>query len=65
MKIHDFFLKIEEEKKKNPHLRKGQIAFNLMMSIKPEKAEIVRGSNIDPFYNDSSIVKFFHFCFKE
>jgi hypothetical protein len=61
--MNSFHQKIEAEKKKNPRLRRGQIAFDLMMKEDPEKAILLMGSIIDPYYNDAVIIKFVNVCF--
>ena len=48
--------------KKYPKWRKGQTVFNVMMEIYPDKANSLRGSDIDPFYNDDNIDKFIEKC---
>jgi hypothetical protein len=42
-----------------PHpLREGQIAFNRLYVLNPELAEQVRGTEADPFYDDSRLPAF-------
>lgn len=33
--------------------RVGQVAFNVLASMRPEIAEAIRGSKVDPFYADN------------
>lgn len=45
--------------------RKGQTYFNVLTKLHPELAEEVRGSKIDPFYNDERLPEFFKFITNE
>lgn len=38
--------------------RKGQAAFNLLYTYFPAEVDSVRGSSLDPFYNDSRLGDF-------
>lgn len=38
-------------------LRKGQLLFNILFQLRPDLAELLRGSPSDPFYNDNNIPK--------
>ena len=40
-------------------LRRGQFAFNLMEDLQPEFAESIRGTELDPFYDDGKLDNFF------
>lgn len=46
-------------------LREGQRAFNLLVVMHPTLAEKVRGSMIDPFYQDERLPAFFEFVAAE
>lgn len=42
--------------------RQGQYAFNLLVMVRPDLSEKVRGSmNNDPFYNDRKLPNFIQF----
>lgn len=41
--------------------RAGQTAFNLLVQVNPTVAEMVRGSDFDPFYRDDRLVDFYDF----
>ena len=41
-----------------PKLRKGQAYFNYLYQLHPDVADEIRGTEFDPFYNDSRIEKF-------
>lgn len=41
-----------------PHLRRGQAAFNTLWEERPDLAELVRGSDIDPYYRDELLDRF-------
>jgi hypothetical protein len=50
---------IEEEisylTEKYPNWRKGQIVFNAAFMLDPDKANLLRGGEVDCFYDDSKI----------
>ena len=41
------------------HQRKGQSAFNLLCSLRPDLSEQVRATPLDPFYQDEILPAFF------
>ncbi len=66
MKDNDYFSfweKVINMRREYPEYRRGQAVFNVMMSVCPEKASELRGSNKDPFYQDSRIKEFVDYCF--
>ena len=65
MTKQEFYTKMASIKKTNPHLRWGQIAFNLMYEINPEVANKYRGSDIDPFHKDIFRDIFIDTCFDD
>lgn len=44
--------------KENPTLRPGQALFLALESLDSEIADMIRGTDADPFYNDKNIRKF-------
>lgn len=48
----------EELLQENPNLRRGQALFNALAEIDPDKANRIRGTGIDPFYNNRNITAF-------
>ena len=42
----------------NPELRVGQSYFNTLYDIKPNMANTIRGTNLDPFYQNRIIPAF-------
>ena len=44
--------------------RVGQGAFNLLVQIRPDIAEMVRGSDYDPFYDNSRLPLFYDFVMR-
>ncbi len=42
----------------HPTMREGQAVFNLLYEIFPTEVDPLRGSLIDPFYNDDNIPAF-------
>jgi len=45
-------------RKENPGMRRGQALFNAFAEIFPDKADRIRGTDIDPFYSDKRIGAF-------
>jgi len=43
----------------NMELRPGQIAFNELYATDPAIANLIRGSEFDPFYDDSKLGAFY------
>lgn len=39
--------------------RSGQGAFNLLVKIRPDLSEMIRGSEFDPFHSDARLVDFY------
>lgn len=44
--------------RKHPHLRCGQYMCNLLYEVRPDLADRIRGTAIDPFYLDERIPDF-------
>jgi hypothetical protein len=42
----------------NPTWRTGQTIFNTIQEFRPEKAEEIRGTDLDPFYAEGGNVEF-------
>lgn len=41
--------------------RSGQAAFNALWNVRPDLADQVRGTDLDPFHNDAVLLPFWHF----
>lgn len=50
MSLHKFYFTMWSMLHKHRELRYGQAAFNLLVEVKPNLAEEVRGTNRDPFF---------------
>jgi len=50
MSLHQFYVGVKEYKSANVFQRYGQAMFNYLRIVRPELAEMVRGTNCDPFY---------------
>ena len=51
-------LKIEEAWEEHSlHWRRGQTVFNTLYELYPDIADDIRGTQLDPFYNDSNVIK--------
>lgn len=59
MSIFSVYLRaVAREMINHPYYRPGQAYFNVLVSYDRELAENIRGSENDPFYNDSSLSGF-------
>lgn len=61
--IGEFYKKLHNTMKTFPHWRRGQATFNVVNELRPDIANEFRGSDIDPFHDDSKIQKFLDTCF--
>jgi len=61
MTFHEFQKKAESNIP--PRIRRGQNLFNVLHDIKPELANSIRGSEIDPFYHDKRIPLFYEWLY--
>jgi hypothetical protein len=48
----DFVLKVNKLHEQTKHWRYGQTYFNVLSSVKPSLAELVRSTIYDPFHKD-------------
>lgn len=44
----------------NPSWRKGQTYFNVLHDVRPDLAELIRGTSIDPFYRECNFAEFMY-----
>lgn len=44
--------------------RNGQAAFNVLYSMHPELAQEIRGTDLDPFYDDSRLYAFYTWVYE-
>lgn len=59
MRLRDHVaLMANQYQKESPELRKGQTLFLALESLDSEIADMIRGTDADPFYNDKNIRKF-------
>lgn len=50
MELYEFHKRVAEIQLKRPFLRKGQIMYNLLAEERPELAESIQATALDPFY---------------
>ncbi len=55
----------EETIKEHPHLKKGQVVFNVIYEMFPDIGNNIRASEIDPSHNDDNIDCFFNYLKKK
>lgn len=58
MSYDDYIVEAARETLKDPTLRRGQAYFNVLLDARPDLAEYVRSTILDPFYSDSIIPEF-------
>ena len=61
MTFEQFVVEAEGQARNMPCYRRGQAYFNLLVHVRPDLAEQVRGSLCDPFYQDKKIGAFMEF----
>jgi hypothetical protein len=61
--VNRMYSMIRTNKAKHPQLREGQLWFNAVACIWPDIAERVRGTDIDPFYDDEKLEAFKSYLF--
>lgn len=52
-------------KEDNPSLRNGQVYFNVLNNVRPDLANRIRSTLIDPYYEDCNLAQFLVFVSKE
>lgn len=50
--LADVSIKFEKWNKQDPTIRYGQLYFSLLSSARPDIAESLRSTKLDPFYKD-------------
>lgn len=58
MNIGQFFAYAIRYAADNPSQRRGQAFFNALYQVRPEIANAIRGTTLDPFYRDERIPAF-------
>lgn len=53
--VEDYQAAVHAALKQHPHWRIGQAHFNVLSDMRPDLAELVRGSALDPFHNDGRV----------
>lgn len=61
MSISEYLRIVATVRGRTPDWRAGQTYYNVLTEARPELAEKVRGSSIDPFYQDERIADFLVF----
>jgi hypothetical protein len=52
---HEFWLKVSKYHESHPSQRYGQAVFNTLARYKPDHAAEIRGTDLDPFYQDDAV----------
>jgi len=60
--INSFMLRLTERLGTHEE-RIGQGAFNVLNELDPDLADSIRGTDLDPFYNDDRVAKFYAHVF--
>ena len=48
---------VGKTQKEYPRWRKGQTVFNVLLDLRPDMAERIRGTELDPFHRDEVVPK--------
>lgn len=59
---HVLFAQVNLVRKRHPELRAGQALWNVTVELWPDIANPLRGTEVDPFYDDSKIGAFIMAC---
>lgn len=60
MTFDEYAHAIDRVRAENPRWRAGQTAFNVLLDIRPDLAEEIRATELDPFHNDNVLTQFYH-----
>lgn len=52
-RLTDFLLRVAAYQRRNPRQRMGQALFNVLHDERPEYANAIRGTELDPFHSTS------------
>ena len=58
MTFTEYLLKVVGQVVEIPHYRTGQAYFNTLMDCKPEMAYFLKGTVLDPYYDDKNVPAF-------
>jgi hypothetical protein len=58
MNYQEYVRKVYEVLGTNRTLRPGQAYFNVLHDVRPGSANVIRGTHLDPFYDDSRLPEF-------
>ena len=64
MEFHEYLSEVMLEMDNNPQMREGQVYFNVLYKMKPELANKITGTELDPFYQDEKLGEFLSFICK-
>jgi hypothetical protein len=59
--FNDYINRVLQMQEAHPEWRVGQTFFNVLYIMRPKMADQVRGSEIDPFYQDDRVLIFLAF----
>lgn len=68
MNLEEFVTEAEKVHRKNPEWRRGQAYFNTLYAVRPDIANMIVSTGVDPFYRDDWIPAFLdvvHFYMNE
>lgn len=63
MTYDEFVTEAERACVKNPFLRRGQAASNALYLLRPDLAAKVTASDLDPFYDDAKVERFYEWLY--
>lgn len=61
MSLHEYLVRVQHLKNNEESWRLGQTYFNVLYECRPDLANAIRGTSIDPFYVDELMPAFLSF----
>jgi hypothetical protein len=55
MTFDEFLATVKQTEADKPHWRRGQTVFNVLYQLRPDLAERIRTTDLDPFYLDNRV----------
>lgn len=59
MTLVEYHAAVDDRRYSHPDERAGQRAFNVLVENRPDLSEQVRGTDLDPFYNNANLYALF------
>jgi hypothetical protein len=63
MTLYEFCEAVARRGYTHPEERIGQASFNVLVESRPDLSELIRTTDLDPFYNDDVLPEFYDWLF--